>query len=76
MLFRARNGETGALMGSAHRKMLEDGGMVEDPLREEVLERGHRLRSLRADGVFRSRVMKRSNRDPAARGSFASWLRV
>ena len=54
------NGETGALMGGAHRKMPEHGGLVEDPLCVEVPARGHRLRSLREDGVYRCRVMSRS----------------
>ena len=41
MLFRARNGATGGSeKGGAHRKMLEAGGLVEDPRRVEVLDAG------------------------------------
>ena len=76
MLFRARSGETGALMGSAHRKMLEEGGLVEEPRGAEGLERGDRLRNLREGGVSRARVMSRSHCDPEARGRIVRFCGV
>ena len=48
-------------------------GLVEGLRRAEVLERGHRLVSLRADAVLQSRAKRCSTRDPAARPGMVSW---
>ena len=47
--------------------------MVEVLRRAEVLELGHRLVSLRADDVLRSRRKRWSTKDPAARHKTVSW---
>ena len=46
--------------------------MVEVSRREEVLERGHHLVSLRADDVLASRAVRWSTGDPAASGGMVS----
>ena len=76
LLCHGTNGKQGAPRPGGGRAPQNAGGLVEDPRRAEVLERGHRLRSLRADVVLRSRVMRRSRRDPKARRRMVSWLRV
>ena len=67
-------GQKGAQTGWERTSEGEDGGQVEVLRRAEVLERGHRLVSLREDGVLRSRGMRRSPRDPAARHRTVSWV--
>ena len=49
--------------------------MVEVHRRGDVLERVHRLVSLRADVVLQSRAKRWSTRDPAARHRTVSWGR-
>ena len=79
LLCHGTNGKQGAPRPGGGRAPQNAGGLVEDPRRAEVLERGHRLRSLRADVhadvVLRSRVIRRSRRDPEARRRIVSWLR-
>ena len=53
--FSARNGAKGGSNGRARTSEGEEGGLVEGLRRAEVLERVHRLVSLRADAVLQSR---------------------
>ena len=75
IIFRARNGAKGGSNGRTRTSEGEDGGQVEVLCRAEVLELGHCLVSLRADGVLQSRAKRFSTRDPAARGGMVSWGR-
>ena len=63
---------SGALMGGANCKMLEDTGLVEDLRGAEMPERGDRLLRLREDVVFRSCGTRRSHRDSEAMGRIVS----
>jgi len=65
-----------AVRADLERKMLEEGGLVEEPRGAEGLERGDRLRNLREGGVSRARVMSRSHCDPEARGRIVSFCGV
>jgi len=72
IIFRARNGAKGGSNGRTRTSEHEDGGLVKVLRRAEVLELGHCLVSLRADGVLQSRAKRFSTRDPAARGGMVS----
>ena len=73
--FRARNGAHGGSNRRARTSEHEEDGLVEVLRRGDVLERGHRLVSLRADVVLRSRRKRWSTKDPAARHRMVSWGR-
>jgi len=68
-------GHKGAQTGRERTSEGEEGGMVEVLRRAEVLELAHRLVSLRADVVLRSRRKRWSTKDPAARPGMVSWGR-
>ena len=68
---RAQGGSNRRARTSEH----EEDGLVEVLRRGDVLERGHRLVSLRADVVLRSRRKRWSTKDPAARHRMVSWGR-
>ena len=65
----------GGSNGRARTSKGEEGGQVEVHRGADVLERRHRLVSLREDGVLQSRGKRLSTRDPAARHRTVSWGR-
>ena len=65
----------GGSNGRARTSKGEEGGQVEVHRGADVLERRHRLVSLREDGVLQSRGKRLSTRDPAARHITVSWGR-
>ena len=75
IILRARNGHKGAQTGGHAPRKGEEGGQVEVHRGADVLERRHRLVSLREDGFLRSRRKILSTRDPAARHRTVSWGR-
>ena len=75
IFFRAGNGAKVASNGAGTHREREEGGQVEVLRRADVLERVHRLVSLRADVVLQSRAKRWSTRDPAARHRTVSWGR-
>ena len=75
IIFRARNRHKGAQTGGHAPRKGEEGGQVEVHRGADVLERRHRLVSLREDGVLQSRGKRLSTRNPAARHRTVSWGR-
>ena len=70
--FPGRKGPKGPRFDGRLPRKRKEGGLVEVSRREEVLERGHHLVSLRADDVLASRAVRWSTGDPAASGGMVS----